>query len=406
MRVKTFVVLAVFVVMSVVCGYAQEAILAIDSGPCADPGATGVVVSITLDNSALEDDDVAGFQFDLNFDKSALTKVEVAATARSEDLAIFQDSDTDDGVRVVATGIGQIVADETGAIVEITFDVDAGASGDYDLTFVNAKVANPSAQSLPLSAENGVFSVCGAVGETAILAIEDACGDPGATGVEVNITLDNSALTVDLAGFQFDLNFDKTVLTVTDVVATERTEDLAIFQFSETGDGFRLVATGIGQIISGTTGAIAIATFDVAAGAADGEYDLTFVNAKVADPSATAQPLDVVDGTFFVPCDAVEFTRRDILPTDFNLTQNYPNPFNPTTSIDLSVPVSGTVDAVIYNVIGQKVRTLVSEELPAGYYELTWDGLNEQGNPVTSGVYFCRVKAGTFTSSIKMLLLK
>ncbi|MFQ6094046.1 MAG: FlgD immunoglobulin-like domain containing protein, partial [bacterium] len=64
------------------------------------------------------------------------------------------------------------------------------------------------------------------------------------------------------------------------------------------------------------------------------------------------------------------------------------------------------VNAVIYNVMGQKVRELVSGELPAGYYSLSWDGLNHQGEAVTSGVYFCRVKAGEFSSSIKMLLLK
>ncbi|UCE17117.1 MAG: T9SS type A sorting domain-containing protein [Gemmatimonadota bacterium] len=407
MRVKTFIVLTVFVVMSAVCGYAQEAILAIDGEPCADAGATGIEVSITLDNSAIEDD-VAGFQFDLNFDKSALTKTDVAKTPRSEDLAIFSTSDTDDGIRVVATGIGQTISDVTGAIAIVTFDVDAGASGDYDLTFVNPKVANPAAQALPLSVVDGVFSVpCGGGGgDEAILAVEDACGDPGQTGVEVNITLDNSALTEDVAGFQFDLYFDKTVLAVSDIVKTDRTEDLTIFSFSETDDGLRLVATGIGTIVSGTTGAIAKAIFDVDAGAAVGEYDLTFVNAKVADPGANPLPVVVVDGTFFVPCDAVELVREDIVPTNFHLTQNYPNPFNPTTSFDLSVPTSEMVNAVIYNVMGQKVRTLVSEELPAGYYTLTWDGLSELGIPVTSGVYFCQVKAGTFGSSIKMLLLK
>ena len=86
--------------------------------------------------------------------------------------------------------------------------------------------------------------------------------------------------------------------------------------------------------------------------------------------------------------------------TDVTVTEDV------ATSIDLSVPVSGTVNAVIYNVIGQKVRTLVNEQLPAGYYTITWDGLSELGQPVTSGVYFCRVNAGTFNSSIKTLLLK
>ena len=407
MRVKTLAVLTLFVVMSSVCAYAQEAILAIEGDPCADAGATGIEVNVTLDNSNITDD-VAGFQFDLNFDKSALTKTDVTATSRSEGLSIFSASDTDDGIRVVATGIGQTVLETTGPIVTVTFDVDAGAAGDYDLTFVNPKVANPQAQALPLSVENGVFSVpCGGGEDEAILAVEDACGDPGTMGVEVNVTLDNSAVG-DVAGFQFDLNFDKTALTVnatTDVVPTSRSEGLSIFSASNTDGGIRVVATGIGETVLETTGPIVTITFGVESGAS-GDYDLTFVNPKVANPQAEALPLSVVNGVFTAPCTGVQPIHENVLPTKYALTQNYPNPFNPTTSIDLSVPASGMVEAVIYNVIGQKIRTLVNEELPAGYYTLSWDGLSEQGNPVTSGVYFCRVKAGTFSSSVKMLLLK
>ena len=308
---------------------------------------------------------------------------------------------------MVATGIGTIISGTTGPIVTISFDVDAGASGDYDLTFVNPKVANPAAQALPLSAVDGVFSVpCGGGADEAILVVEDQCGDAGATGIVVNITLDNSAIEDDVAGFQFDLNFDKTVLMADTVIAAPRSEALNIFSSSNTDDGIRVVATGIGTIVSGTTGPIVYITFDVASGAANGDYDLTFVNPKVANSQAQALPLSTVDGVFTVPCNSVQPIHENILPTEYALTQNYPNPFNPTTSINLSVPASGMVDAVIYNVVGQKVRMLVSGELSAGYYTLTWDGLSEQGTPVTSGVYFCHVKAGTFSSSIKMLLLK
>jgi hypothetical protein len=252
-------------------------------------------------------------------------------------------------------------------------------------------------------------AVCGYAQE-AILAVVDTCADAGATGIVVSVTLDNTGIQDDVAGFQFDLNFDKTVLitdATTDVAKASRSVDLDIFSASNTADGIRVVATGIGHIVSGTTGPIVYITFDVASEAANDDYDLTFVNPKVANPGAQALPLSVVDGVFSVPCGVgVQPIHEDVLPTKYALTQNYPNPFNPTTSINLSVPTSGMVDAVVYNVVGQKVRTLVSSELSAGYYTLTWDGLSEQGTPVTSGVYFCQVKAGTFSSSIKMLLLK
>ncbi|MCK5052491.1 MAG: hypothetical protein KAS53_12270 [Candidatus Cloacimonetes bacterium] len=92
------------------------------------------------------------------------------------------------------------------------------------------------------------------------------------------------------------------------------------------------------------------------------------------------------------------------------LLQNYPNPFNPTTTLDFSLKEESLVSLNIYNVRGQKVKTLVADEMQAGYHSVVWNGKNDYGKSVSSGIYFAGFEAnninGDYTSVKKMLLLK
>jgi hypothetical protein len=103
--------------------------------------------------------------------------------------------------------------------------------------------------------------------------------------------------------------------------------------------------------------------------------------------------------------------KRDVpggpmLPADFALSQNYPNPFNPVTEIALDLPYPADVSVEIFNVNGQKVRTLINNVLPAGRHVVEWDGTGLFGEPVASGLYLYRMRTGTFVETRKMLLLK
>ena len=94
------------------------------------------------------------------------------------------------------------------------------------------------------------------------------------------------------------------------------------------------------------------------------------------------------------------------LPATVELSQNYPNPFNPTTTISFSLPEAGTVRIEVFNVLGQRVRTLLDGELAAGLHSVVWDGRADNGFAVSSGVYFYRLSTGDVRQSRKMLLLK
>lgn len=94
------------------------------------------------------------------------------------------------------------------------------------------------------------------------------------------------------------------------------------------------------------------------------------------------------------------------IPSEFALSQNYPNPFNPTTSIKFQVAQDAKVSLVVYDMLGQRVRTLVDGIQEAGFYTVRWDGSNDFGSKVASGIYIYRLQAGSFVSTMKMNLMK
>ena len=98
--------------------------------------------------------------------------------------------------------------------------------------------------------------------------------------------------------------------------------------------------------------------------------------------------------------------ERASLPSEFILNQNYPNPFNPETNIEYQIPEPAFVSIEIFNILGQKVKTLVSESKEAGYHQARWDGASDSGRDVPSGVYFYRMNAGNFSQTMKMVMLK
>ncbi len=97
---------------------------------------------------------------------------------------------------------------------------------------------------------------------------------------------------------------------------------------------------------------------------------------------------------------------RNTIPTEYSLSQNYPNPFNPTTSIKFACPQTGMVRLEVYNMLGQKVRTLADGVYAQGTHQITWNTMNDSGNPVASGVYFYSLVTNDSRITKKMLLVR
>ncbi len=94
------------------------------------------------------------------------------------------------------------------------------------------------------------------------------------------------------------------------------------------------------------------------------------------------------------------------LPKAFEVFQNYPNPFNPATTIAFQTDRTGDVTLEIFNILGEKVKTAMAEPLAAGRHEVSWDGSDDSGVPVSSGVYFARIRTEDQSAIVKMCLMK
>ena len=107
--------------------------------------------------------------------------------------------------------------------------------------------------------------------------------------------------------------------------------------------------------------------------------------------------------------DYVERMSDEILnniPTTYYLSQNYPNPFNPMTKLNYNLPLRSKVNISIYNVLGQEIKTLVNEVKEYGYHSVSWNGNDNKGREMSSGVYFARITSQSFIKTRKMLLVK
>lgn len=132
---------------------------------------------------------------------------------------------------------------------------------------------------------------------------------------------------------------------------------------------------------------------------------------ELGDPSGswrTGQPDPGISSAVTNPGNPLSTEVEDfaVVPSSYRLLNNYPNPFNPTTKITFEIPQSENVSLKIYNINGELIRTVINENLPAGHFEKVWDGKNDFGREVSSGIYFYRLTAGKFDRSARMMLMK
>jgi parallel beta-helix repeat protein len=125
---------------------------------------------------------------------------------------------------------------------------------------------------------------------------------------------------------------------------------------------------------------------------------------SILDKNNSVSDMGMYGGGDIVPI--VQNTSTDIHPRELRIERNYPNPFNPSTTIIFTLPKEGLVRLTVYNITGGKVRDLVSSSLPAGRHEVRWQGVDDRGNALSSGVYLMRLSQGQTVSTGKILLMK
>lgn len=136
------------------------------------------------------------------------------------------------------------------------------------------------------------------------------------------------------------------------------------------------------------------------------QHTMLLIQNKVVD-NGGKEGRDVVDFAPSFTAQAVKLTGSvDNLPKEYSLGGNYPNPFNAKTLISFALPQQSKVTLDIYNILGQKVRTLVDGTMPAGFQKVEWDGTDRNGLGVSSGVYLYKLTANDFVRVNRMTFLK
>jgi hypothetical protein len=197
---------------------------------------------------------------------------------------------------------------------------------------------------------------------------------------------------IDLAAIQLTMEYDAEGLTVTPVLPVQL-QALSIFASQQGG----VMKIGIldpkGESWIAQRSKVDLLVLEVKGA------DLSSLKIKQAilvDREACILPVKILAGE----------EREALRPESFSLSQNYPNPFNPQTQIKYALPYDCDVKVSIYNILGRRVRVLVDEHQSAGYRSVHWDGKDEQGDDVASGIYFYKIQAGDFQKTKKMVLLK
>lgn len=428
------------------------------------PGFSGVSIPVNLNNLS----DAYGVQFDFLYNSSVLTIDSLIPTERLTDFTVYDNIGGSPGrVRVVAFGMNnQKISTGTtsgNAIFKFWGTIRSDAiAGEYPIDFENAWESinpNPAVASVKLKFDTtGVFVVdrFGDVNGDGRVDVADAVitvgyitssftlttrqfnaadvdrssavdvidlvaiiniifgttppNSPQWTGDDAIVRLGdddgivsngainvNAELPTDIAGVQIELGYNPEKVQFQTPQTTEQSSSL-LMNYRDDGNGKlivvlypRLAATS--HIPAGAATMIRLPLISSGQLVDDGS-DVRITSAVLSDPNAVGIPVKGM---------------KPVLPRYFDLSQNYPNPFNPETTIEFAVgsgAANQQVRLVIYNLLGEKIATVIDDVLSAGHYAYKWRGTNDRGESVASGVYFYRLTVGEQSQTKKMVLLK
>ncbi|MCB2229572.1 T9SS type A sorting domain-containing protein [bacterium] len=317
--------------------------------------------------------------------------------------------DTDGGtasdtITVTVTAIPNTPPVISGLIDSVTFRTDSTVTVDIYSAVTDAEEAD-SLLGYMFAAGHVSLDVTwnGTAGEITIAATDDWSGD---SYVAVTVTdagtaqaFDTIWVTVtavptsppvltmpDSAGF--DAN-DSLLMDIHSMVVDDSHDTLMFYAFSTSNDSLDYswdYATGILTLKS-----------------ADGWSGVAWLRLTITDPDT----LLAHDSTQIYVFPSLDVPDDELaIPNQFVLKQNYPNPFNPSTTIEFGLPASANVRIVVYNVLGESVRVLADRVWPAGVHRVSWNGRDENGRVMSSGVYFYRLESAAYSATQKMLLVK
>ncbi|MDH4157230.1 MAG: T9SS type A sorting domain-containing protein [candidate division Zixibacteria bacterium] len=426
------------------------------------PGKTSIFMPINLVTAQT----VFGIQYDFSYNYLLFDVDSILVTTRTPDYVVYDNIGATPGqIRVVAFGLANepiITDDTTTAVLYTVMSIDPSATaGDYPVYIDNGWESvnpDPDYPSLPLLTDSGVIQVdrYGDVNLDKMVNVGDMVnvvayiiGNFGLSGrqfdvadVVINSVVDvfdlvaiinyvvfatpfspspaqtlegeiakvsldyddvsaggsdlmvvRSELPVEIAGVELEIAYDPKAVVMDDPLPTADVDKLTLtYRDNGTGKMKVLLYYNAKDLISiGLADLVQIpinAKSNIVAG---DKSQIRLSKALLSTSSAQAVQVDGVDAP---------------LPSTFVLYQNYPNPFNPTTTVEFSLSAAADVRLDIYNILGQRVTTLLDEKLPSGSHRVVWDATNGDGQRVATGVYLYKLQVDSDKETKKMMFLK
>jgi len=246
-----------------------------------------------------------------------------------------------------------------------------------------------------------------AQGAQAVLRLGQGHGEVGSKNNIIRIFLDND---VPVHALQMAIADVPDFLHPDSIWVTGRCNDFIVSGQDDTTGAFNVILVSLDptKAIEPDTGAVLNISYSVAKQIS--QYNilqLMFITPPtVYNKQLGKIPTTTLSGSFIIGTTGVEGDQPSGTPGDFQLSQNYPNPFNPETRIRFTLPADDHAVVQVFNLLGQRIRTLADREFVAGMHQLQWDARDEGGETVAAGVYIFRITTSRFSAARRMVLAK
>ena len=242
------------------------------------------------------------------------------------------------------------------------------------------------------------------IDQTMVMIAEGSVDIPGASvtpGDLITMPIQLEAGN-NVRSFELELSYDPDVLLFNSISWDENIGGMSIVDYQEDGL-IKATAAGLESI---TTGNITLGYIEFQMIDSFDDYQTTVTMNRSRLNESEAQ-IEQATAVFTNALLVVDEWGHGGVPEEFAIKQNFPNPFNPTTRIRYQLPEQSNVTIQIYDIMGRIVKTLVPNQKElAGFHQLTWDATNNNGDPVSAGMYLYVIQAGSFRDAKKMVLLK